>query len=77
MPTAAARCCPICSRWPRFGESVPPGPNPCRYVEKFGERKRERFLSTDELARLADALERAEGREPPSAVAAIRLLYPM
>jgi integrase len=56
-----------------WGERAP-GSNPCRYVEKFRERKRERFLSAEELARLADALEQAEGNEPLSAVAAIRLL---
>jgi hypothetical protein len=35
------------------------GSNPCRHVRKFQERKRERFLSTHELARLGDVLEHA------------------
>jgi integrase len=50
------------------------GIEPVPIRRKFGERKRERFLSADELARLADAFERAEGKEPTSAIAAIRLL---
>jgi integrase len=76
-PTNANRCRALLSHLFKMAEvwgERPPGSNPCRYVEKFGERKRERFLSTDELTRVADALERAEGKEPPSAIAAIRLL---
>lgn len=38
----------------------PDGSNPCRHVEKYKERKRERLLSPDELARLGSALARAE-----------------
>jgi hypothetical protein len=34
----------------------PDGSNPCRHVEKFPERKRERFLSPEELSRLGVAL---------------------
>ena len=54
----------------------PDGSNPCRHVEKFKERRRERFLSTDELARLGDTLAEAEaqGSEMPSVITAIRLL---
>src|SRR5271169_448477 len=76
-PTNANRCRALLSHLFKMAEvwgERPPGSNPCRYVEKFGERKRERFLSADELARLADALEGTEGKEPPSAIAAIRLL---
>jgi len=50
----------------------PDGSNPCRHVEKFRERKRERMLSADELARLGDALARFDGS--PYAVAAVKLL---
>jgi integrase len=50
----------------------PDGSNPCRHVEKFGERKRERMLSPAELARLGDALGSCEGS--PYAVAAVKLL---
>ncbi len=76
-PTNANRCRALLSHLFKMAEvwgERPPGSNPCRYVEKFGESKRERFLSADELARLADALEGTEGKEPPSAIAAIRLL---
>lgn len=50
----------------------PAGENPCRHVEKFRERKRERFLSPVELERLGVAL--AESEQNPFAVAAVRLL---
>jgi integrase len=76
-PTNANRCRALLSHLFKIAEvwgERPPGSNPCRHVEKFSERKRERFLSADELARLTDALERAEGKEPLSAIAAIRLL---
>jgi integrase len=39
---------------------VPEGFNPARGIEKFPERSRERFLTSDELARLGDALRLAE-----------------
>jgi len=50
--------------------------NPCRHVERYRERKRERFLSSEELARLGEALTKAEHEqtEHPSAILAIRLL---
>jgi len=76
-PTNANRCRALLSHLFRMAEiwgERPPGSNPCRYVEKFGERQRERFLSADELARLGEALKHAEGKEPPSAIAAIRIL---
>jgi integrase len=50
----------------------PDGSNPCRHVEKFSERKRERFLSADELGRLGDVLARYDGS--PYYGAAIKLL---
>ncbi|MEE8533265.1 MAG: tyrosine-type recombinase/integrase [Alphaproteobacteria bacterium] len=54
----------------------PDASNPCRHVERFKERKRERYLSAAELARLAAALAEAECAADalPPAVAAIRLL---
>jgi integrase len=54
----------------------PDGSNPCRHVEKYAERKIERYLSADELARLGKALADAEREqtESASAIAAIRLL---
>lgn len=59
----------------KWGER-PDGSNPCRHVEKYRERKRERFLSEVELARLGEVLAAAErdGSESPYVVAAIRLL---
>jgi integrase len=76
-PTNANRCRALLSHLFKVAEvwgERAPGSNPCRYVGKFREYKRERFLSADELMRLADALEGAERKEPPSAIAAIRLL---
>lgn len=54
----------------------PDGSNPCRHVDKFKERARERFLSAGELARLGEALAQAESTATtmPSVIAAIRLL---
>jgi integrase len=50
--------------------------NPCRRVKKHAERRRERYLSAQELARLGSALARAErdASEPAAAILAIRLL---
>lgn len=49
--------------------------NPVRGVRKFKEGKRERFLSNEELARLGEALKKAEGEGVNLyAIAAIRLL---
>lgn len=52
------------------------GSNPCRHVKRFKERKIERFLSGDELARLGEVLAEAESQhtELPSVILAIRLL---
>jgi integrase len=50
----------------------PDGSNPCRHVEKFAERKRERMLSGDELGRLGDVLAGYDGS--PYYAAAIKLL---
>src|ERR1700730_1188270 len=51
---------------------LPDGSNPCRHVEKFAERERERMLSPAELARLGSALAAQDGS--PYAVAAVKLL---
>jgi integrase len=55
----------------RQGER-PDGSNPCRHVERFPQRRRERFLSADELARLGDTL--AAYRGSPYHPATIKLL---
>ncbi len=52
----------------------PLGSNPARLIERFREAKRERLLTTDELARLGAALKSSECVEWPWALAAIRLL---
>jgi len=55
----------------------PPASNPCRNARKYPERPRERFLSLDELQRVAAALADAgakKGGVSASARAAIRLL---
>lgn len=67
-------------------ELAPPYFNPCRGIRRYPERRRERFLSVAELARLGAALRELEenyraGRDPrrcqselPAGVAAVRLL---
>jgi integrase len=52
------------------------GTNPCRHVERYPERPRERLISSEELARLGETLARAEadGIADWRAVALIRLL---
>jgi integrase len=54
----------------------PDGSNPRRHIKKYTEEKRERYLSSAELAALGEALSRAEqeGVEDRYAIAAIRLL---
>jgi integrase len=47
---------------------APEGYNPTRGIEKFPERSRERFLTSDELARLGDALQQAETVGLPYAI---------
>ncbi len=57
-------------------EIRPAGSNPTRYVQKYPEERRERFLSAEEMARLGDALAEAErsGSEMPGMILALRLL---
>lgn len=54
----------------------PDGSNPCRHVKKYAEKKRERFLSEEELKRLWETLDECErdGSESPAACNAYRLL---
>ena len=55
---------------------APEGGNPCRFVRKYKEVPRERFLTEAEFCRLGKVLDavEAEGKVHPSAVAAFRLL---
>jgi integrase len=50
----------------------PDGTNPCRHIERYAEKKRERMLSAEELARLGDVLAQYDGS--PYYAAAIKLL---
>jgi integrase len=74
-PYAANRVLAIISKMfslsEKWGER-PDGSNPCRHVEKYGERKRERMLTADEFGRLGEAL--AASDRSPYVVAAIKLL---
>lgn len=67
------RAMPDCAeRW----EMIPRGSNPAAVIKPYPERKRERFLSADELKSLMDALDAAEAEETIDRyeTAAIRLL---
>jgi len=59
-----------------FGSLRPPLSNPCRGLRKHEEAERERYLSSEEAARLADALSEAErtGTVPLAFVQLVRLL---
>lgn len=52
------------------------GTNPVRHIQRYREKRCERFLSTEELARLGEVLAEAERTRTasPSVIAAIRLL---
>ncbi|MYG52186.1 MAG: tyrosine-type recombinase/integrase [Rhodospirillaceae bacterium] len=78
-PVTANRAIKTLSHMYRLGEGwglVPAGCNPCRSIEKYPERGRERFLTDAEFARLGRVLDEAvdAGTVPPEAAAAIRLL---
>ena len=79
VPSTANRSVDVLSRLFAMGEAwglLPEGANPCRYVVKYRERPRERFLTDEELRRLGRVLREAkdEGGASMYAVAAIRLL---
>jgi integrase len=74
-PTEANRALACLSTMFNFAERIgwqPDGSNPCRHVEKYRQRRRERFLSAEELGRLGDAL--AGYDSSPYYAAAIKLL---
>ena len=61
-PVAANRALALLSAILGWAEKVgerPDGTNPCRHVERFPEKARERLLTPAELARLGEALDRA------------------
>jgi integrase len=69
---ALSKIMTLCEEWGLRQQ----GTNPCRYVKKYKENKRERYLSADELERLGKTLRHceAEGLETPWVVAAFELL---
>ena len=78
-PVTANKCVKVLSHIYRLGAGwglVPEGFNPCRSVEKYPERSRERFLTDAEFNRLGLVLDEAveSGAAPLTAVTAIRLL---
>ena len=78
-PVTANTAVKVLSHMYRLGEGwgmVPEGCNPCRSIEKYPERRRERFLTDVEFARLGRVLDEAvdSSSASPIAVAAIRLL---
>jgi integrase len=54
----------------------PGGSNPCKHLPRYPEKKRERFLSSEEFTRLSEVLQQAEQErtENDASIAAIRLL---
>lgn len=78
-PGVANRCLALLSKMFNLAERWairPEHTNPVRFVEKYKEGKRERYLGSDEFDRLADVLEASEREltEGPYVLAAIRLL---
>lgn len=75
-PVAADRSMPILSVIMKEAEFMgyrPEGSNPCRGIRRYRRKGRERYLSDDEIRRLAARLSAHEG-ERPIEVAAVRLL---
>jgi integrase len=62
-PGAANRCLSLLSKMFNLAEAWgvrPDGTNPVRHIERYPERKMERFLSAAEMGRIGAVLERAE-----------------
>lgn len=65
-PIEANRCLALLSKAMNLAEAWglrPDNTNPCRHVERNREHKRKRFLSPQELARLGEAMRKAEAGE--------------
>lgn len=78
-PTQANRALAVLSKMFNLAERWglrPDNSNPCRHIERYPERPKERFLSPAEMARLGQVLRdvEADNSEHPSVVLAIRLL---
>ncbi|MDZ4322494.1 MAG: tyrosine-type recombinase/integrase, partial [Alphaproteobacteria bacterium] len=78
LPTTANRVRSVLSKALNLAELWgyrPNHSNPCLHIKKYGETKRERFLSHDEIARLMEALTEEEKENTnPWPLHAIRLL---
>lgn len=79
IPSTANQALTVLSKMLNMAEEWglrPENSNPCRHVKKYKEKKRERFLSADEMRRLGDTLRMAEeaGLCSLYAIAAFRLL---
>lgn len=78
-PGVSNKCLALLSKMFNMAERWgmrPDGTNPCRHVQKYRSQPQERFLSAQELARMADVLAAVEKKatETPFVVAAVRLL---
>ena len=78
-PRAANRALMVLSKMFRLAEAwglAPEGSNPCRFVVKYKERPRERFLTPEEYRRLGRTLDGAQARGAiwRQAASALRLL---
>ena len=76
IPVAADRSLPVLSVILKEAELLgyrPAGSNPCRGIRRYRRKGRERFLTDDEIGRLATALS-AHQAQWPLEVAAMRLL---
>jgi integrase len=76
-PYEANRFLSLCSKLFNLAEQWglrPDGSNPTHHVQRFREQKRQRFLSSEELARLGSALRAGRDNDPESALLALRLL---
>ena len=78
-PYLANRCLALLSTMLHLAErwgTRPDGSSPCRHVQKYTERRRQRFLSSAELARLGKTLAAVEREnvEHRSVAPAVRLL---
>jgi integrase len=76
-PGAANRCLALLSKMMNLAEAWgfrPDGSNPCRHVQKYPEHFRKRYLSADELVRLARACSTFDTKGRPHFAALVRLL---
>lgn len=75
-PTTANRCLEVLSRVFAYAEQeelLPLGGNPCRAVKAFPERKRSRYATEEELARIGQVLYRLSEGQPVQAAYCIAL----